>query len=106
MRNFEQQALQEIAIALRSRFNDDVILYAFGSRVRGDNTMDSDFDLLVIIENKTPDKEETIVGIIVDIEMARGCSFSPVIKDTSSFAKEKKLNSPFYQNIIKEGIKL
>ncbi|HOO71057.1 MAG TPA: nucleotidyltransferase domain-containing protein [Spirochaetota bacterium] len=106
MRSFEKKALKKIADEIHFRFGEEAKLYAFGSRVRGDNTGGSDFDLLVVIKNRNPDKEEQIIDIIVDIEMAEGCSFTPVIKDSRSFEQEKQYNTPFYQNIMIEGIEL
>ena len=34
-----------------------------------------DFDLLVVIKHRTPEKVDTIVGIIVEIEMKNNLSF-------------------------------
>lgn len=106
MRSFEKRALQKISAEMHSHFADEVRLFAFGSRVRGDNDTYSDFDLLVIIDNRTPEKEDRIIDIIVDIELSEGCSFSPVIKDSKSFESEKQYHSPFFQNIMNEGIEL
>jgi predicted nucleotidyltransferase len=106
MRDFEKKALQKISDTIHERFRHEADIYAFGSRVRGDNHMFSDFDLLIVIKDKTPVKEDEIVGIIVDVEIEAECSFSPVIKDSSAFDKERKFNSPFYQNIMNEGIML
>jgi len=81
-------------------------MYAFGSRVRGDFSASSDFDVLVVVRDKNPEIEYAIVSVIVDIEMQYNLSFTPVIKDEKAFELEKKYNSPFYNNIIHEGIQL
>jgi len=65
-----------------------------------------DFDLLVVVRGRTPDKAWEVVSIIVDTEMERGLSFSPLIKDANAFMKEKEYHTPFYQNIMKDGVAL
>lgn len=102
-----RHTLDTISDRLSTTLRDDLEgFYAFGSRVRGDFTDESDFDLLVVIKHRTPEKVDTIVGIIVEIEMKNNLSFFPVIKDASSFAMERKYSSPFYQNVMNEGIAL
>jgi predicted nucleotidyltransferase len=103
----EEKALQEIAVLLKGKFPERIEnIYAFGSRVRGDYGEGSDFDILIVVRDKTPDLEREIIGIIVESELSLNMSFSPVIKDSASFARERKLNSPFYVNIVNEGVLL
>jgi uncharacterized protein len=103
----EKDALRNITKQLRKIFSDRIVaVYAFGSRVRGDHDTWSDFDVLVVVKNRTPKIESEIVNVIVDEEMKKGLSFSPVIKDVKSFEMEKKFRTPFYENIIKEGVLL
>ncbi len=103
----ERKALEHIANELRRNLGDDIAgVYAFGSRVRGDHTDSSDFDVLILVHRKDVKLDEMIISIIVDIETEHGLSFSPVIKTTESFEKEKNHNSPFYQNITNEAIPL
>jgi predicted nucleotidyltransferase len=103
----EKQTLQRIAASLRERFAERIVaFYAFGSRVRGTHHAWSDFDVLVVIRDRNPEAEAEIVGIIVDEEAKAGLSFAPVIKDERAFALEKALRSPFYENIMREGVPL
>jgi|GEM_PF-3762865 predicted nucleotidyltransferase len=55
-----------------------VSIYASGSRVRGDYREWSDIDLLIIVKDK----------------------------DSRAFKKGKRFRTPFYENIIREGIAL
>jgi predicted nucleotidyltransferase len=107
MYRHEKEVLKRITEKLRKRFSARIIsLYAFGSRVRGNHDEWSDFDVLVIVKDKKPDIESEIIGIFVDEEIKSGISFTPVIKDIRAFEMEKKYNTPFYGNIIKEGVLL
>jgi len=107
MLTIELQVLREISKQLHQKFGERIVcMYAFGSRVRGDFSASSDFDVLVVIRDKNPEIEYAIVSVIVDIEMQYNLSFTPLIKDEKAFELEKKYNSPFYNNIIHEGIQL
>lgn len=46
------------------------------------------------------------MDIFVGEELKSGISFTPVIKDVESFEREREYHTPFYENIIKEGILL
>ncbi len=101
----EQKALEDISRSLREAFGDDIEqIVAFGSKVRGDFSDTSDFDLLIVVRNRTQQKQQKIIEIVVDIEEKHGISFSPLIKDAGAFAQERACNTPFYQNITREGI--
>ena len=40
----------------------------------------------------------------VEEELRSGIPFDPVIKDSASFALERRHHSPFYENVSREGI--
>ena len=105
MYNHDKKILKGLSGVLHHRLGSDIEgIYAFGSRVRGDNDERSDFDILIVVKEKNPTKESDIISALVDYEMKHGFSFMPVIKDAGSFALGKKYNAPFYQNIMNEGI--
>jgi predicted nucleotidyltransferase len=107
MYTHEKKTLTDTTQLLKKKLPDRIIaVYAFGSRVRGDYNAWSDFDILVIVKDKTPELESEIIGIIVDEERRRELSFSPVVKDVRAFDRERSLHTPFYENIMKEGVEL
>jgi len=107
MYTYEKKALKHITLKLKERFAGRVIsVHAFGSRVRGDHNEWSDFDVLVLVKDKNPEIESGVINIFVDEEIKSGLSFTPVIKDVRSFEMEKKFHTPFYENIMREGVKL
>lgn len=104
---YEKEILRRITEKLKERFSGRIVsVHAFGSRVRGDNDEWSDFDVLVVVRDKDPEIEAKIINVFVDEEIKGGLSFAPVIKDIRSFEMEKKYHTPFYENIMKEGVKL
>lgn len=102
---FEKEALQRISSELRMRFSDRIKgIYVFGSRVRGDHSEWSDLDILVIVKDKDINLEKEIIEIFTEERLKTGIPFAPVIKDIKTFEREKELNTPFYQDILREGI--
>jgi len=105
MYNHERNILKNITARLRERFSERIQgVYAFGSRVRGDHDEWSDFDVLIVVKDRNPAIENEIIDIFVEEELKSGVIFSPVIKDYTAFEKEKYLNTPFYENIQREGV--
>jgi predicted nucleotidyltransferase len=103
----ERRALARIAARLKEQFADRITaVYAFGSKVRGNHGAWSDFDVLVVVRDRDPRTEAEVVGIIVDEEIEAGLSFAPVIKDAGAFELERRFKSPFYENIVREGVRL
>ena len=107
MYSHERAALERISGTLRKRYSDNIIsVYAFGSRVRGDHTAGSDFDILVIVRERSVPIEEAIVDAFVEEEMESGLFFDPVIKSLDSYELEKRHHTPFSKSIEQEGVPL
>lgn len=82
-----------------------VILY--GSYARGKEKKDSDIDVLILVDkdNVSRTDEKRLKYPLYDIEFETGHIISPLV--LSKFQWETKhRNTPFYENISKEGILL
>ena len=84
--------------------NNLIAVAAFGSRVRGDFSEESDMDILVIVKKRTFDIMDTINQFFTEEETRTGIPFSVVIKGIETFEKEKSHNTSFYRNIRNEGV--
>lgn len=101
----EKKAIDRATKKIQKLLGDNLItVTAFGSRVRGDFTEDSDFDVLVVVKKRTSDIIMQVNDIFDREDHKAGVVFSAVIKQMEVFEKEKRFNTPFYQNIKKEGV--
>ena len=82
----------------------EVILY--GSRARGENRKDSDWDILVLTGYPVDhNKEREFRDHIYDLELLTGESFSIFVYSRSDWNTRQRI-SPFYHNVMEDGIRL
>ncbi|MCD6386360.1 nucleotidyltransferase domain-containing protein [Candidatus Sumerlaeota bacterium] len=78
-----------------------IILY--GSYARGDATEDSDIDLLIVLEGKVkPGVEiDRMIDVLTEMNLKYGVLISVYPASKEDF---KKVNSPLFINVRREGI--
>ncbi len=78
----------------------------FGSRARGDERIDSDWDLLVLTEYPVDlDKEQLFRNNLYNLELETGEPFSLIAYSKNDWNTKQRI-SPFYANVKKEGISI
>lgn len=84
--------------------NAEVILY--GSRARGDERADSDWDILILTDYPADLKTEQLFrDCLYDLELETGEVLSVFVYSKNNWTTKQRI-TPFYQNIIQEGIHL
>jgi uncharacterized protein len=82
----------------------EVIL--FGSRARGKEHPDSDWDILILVDTKADlDYERIFRHKLYDIELELGEAFSVTLHNKNEW-KSRFWMTPLYQNILREGIRI
>ncbi len=82
-----------------------VILY--GSRARGDAAPDSDWDLLIILDDAIDDQRRRAVSDrLLDLLIETGASLSPFIMCAEDWDSPRSRATPFYANVTDDGIEL
>ena len=79
----------------------------YGSEARGDARLDSDIDVLVLLEGEKRDlrRESAMSGALYDVELATGVIVSPMIMLRSQW-ENRPFKTPFYIKVMNEGVAL
>lgn len=81
-------------------------IYLFGSRAKGKERPDSDYDLLIIVNWSDKEFRERVYDIVLDVLLETGKLLSLKILSSEEFEKLSRLRTPFIENVLKEGIKI
>ena len=106
LRNNEREALKELKEKILERF-PDVRIVLYGSKARGDSDIESDIDLLILVESKVDTKlEEEIFHISYEIELKYDVVFGEIIENKDFWSTPLANAMPLHWNIDREGIAL
>lgn len=103
--SYNQNIISFLKTQLQARFGERLKkIILFGSRARGDADEDSDYDVLILLENCTRADSEILVDIAVEglLEFEAVLSLFPFTADSL----ERYPFEPMFMNIRKEGIEL
>lgn len=102
----KEQIQSKIKSAIHAK-DPNAIAYLFGSRARGDNRPDSDWDILILIDNKyvTNEIDDKFRNDLYDIELETGQIISTFIYP-KDYWTNTLIYSPLYKTINKDGIPL
>jgi predicted nucleotidyltransferase len=100
----------EIIYALKNvlrRVAPDAKVILYGSEARHNARADSDIDLLVLLdkENISLSDRQAVTYPLYDVELETGVIISPQVF-SKWYWNNKMLGTPFYQNVMKDGIVL
>jgi predicted nucleotidyltransferase len=78
----------------------------FGSRARGDARRESDWDILILLDNPVSTEiEKSFRNNLFDLEIETGEVFSIFVYQIKEWDTRHKV-TPLYRNIKKEGVRL
>jgi uncharacterized protein len=103
----EQQALSRFREALQSLLRENLIsMRLFGSRVRGEQTPESDLDILVLVQKKDRALCRRIVEESLEVDLAYGTNLAPTILSAEEYRQNREYRTSFYRNVEREGVAL
>jgi len=104
-----QKQAQEMGNRIRQAVNEidqKAEVFLFGGRARGEERIDSDWDILVLADYPIDImKERTFRNHLYDLELETGEPLSIFVYSKSDWRTKQKA-TPFYQNVTSEGIVL
>jgi uncharacterized protein len=80
--------------------------YLFGSYATNTYTPISDIDILIIVNNFTPEIRRMMSGLASEYSLEYDVYISPVIKDFQVWNKNMQFHTLFYQEVTEHGIRL
>jgi predicted nucleotidyltransferase len=98
--------LQRIKVLVQQR-EPSAKIYLYGSRARGTAKPDSDWDLLILLnkDSITNEEEQNITYPLYDLEFEIGEVISPMVYSEKEWNSKYRI-TPFYSNVMKEGLLL
>lgn len=103
----EQQAILEFVRRLKEKFNGRVhSVLLFGSKARGEDSTDSDLDVLVVVDSDDWRVHKQIRYLAADICLEYSMDLSPRVWSTAYRQAVEELQTLLYQNIRRDGINL
>jgi len=99
----DSQVLEAFARRVRERF-PDARIWAFGSRARGDSEAASDFDVCVVLEQKSAADETLLQHIAWQVAFDNGLVFNTLVFTSDELENGPMSESTLRENILREGI--
>lgn len=99
------QLVKEFAAELRGRLGSRVrrILF-FGSRARGDAREGSDYDMLVVVDHRTPEVRSVILDVESGLMDRYGVLVATVLRSEDEWHRSQGF--PLAYNVAREGVPL
>ncbi|MDR2889763.1 MAG: nucleotidyltransferase domain-containing protein [Lachnospiraceae bacterium] len=103
----EMKILMELVAGILSIMEQQTVsVILYGSVARGTNTEKSDVDVALLIKGSMEKTtEDKLSDMIVDMNLKYNKVFSVIDIDYELFKKWEKV-TPFYQNVVREGVVL
>lgn len=76
----------------------------FGSRARGEETEGSDYDFVIVVDDRRKEWEEVILDKEVEMMNRYGALFVSLVYDRCGW--EQQQHTPLGQNILREGVRV
>jgi predicted nucleotidyltransferase len=103
MKRKDREILRQFAIRVRE-FAPEAKIWAFGSRVRGNATKESDLDICVVAKGLTEQDDDRIIAIAWEVGLEHCVVITPITYSAEEFSAGPVSFSPLVRVIHEEGV--
>lgn len=101
----ETATLERFRDALVNSLHDDAVeVRLFGSKARGDDRKDSDLDVLAVVSSDDWHVCDKVYQIATNLLLETDVCISPKVISRRQFLRLRKEETPFIQNVMREGM--
>lgn len=105
MKQNEEGAIREFSLLLHKKIGADLVeIRVFGSKVRGEDSSESDIDILIILKQSDKKKRDVIADISFEVGLKYDLFLSTVVYEQDVFYSPLSQETLFYRNVQKEGV--
>jgi predicted nucleotidyltransferase len=105
MEKNREKAVEEFVKRATNAYEDRIkSITLFGSVARGTARMDSDIDLLIVVDREDFRLRRELIGIAFDILLETGLDLSVKVISSKDFQARKSFS--FLRNVLAEGVKV
>jgi len=106
----EKRMLNSFIDRLKNELGDTLYrVILFGSKARGDSRRGSDIDILLLLKNRTLATENMVFESLTSVQtqsVGHWIGISPKIYSTREWSFRRNINTPFFQEVQRDGIQL
>jgi predicted nucleotidyltransferase len=103
----KRAALEEFLLRIRKRLSSQLkTVKLFGSEARGEATDESDIDLFVVVSPYSKETESYILDEAYEVSLQYDVVITPLVYGEDEVNSHLFQITPFYKNIMEEGISL
>jgi len=103
----EKRALNKLKVKLRKNFAQKIVhFFVFGSKARGDAGVNSDIDILIILDSTSWEEKQKVVNLAYEVMLDYNIKLSPLILFYHDWQKYLSLPTSFSFLVQKEAISL
>ncbi len=105
MKQNEEKAVMELSQLLHKEIGTDLVeVKVFGSKVRGEDSPESDIDILIILKQSDKKRRDIIADLAFEIGLKYDLFLSTVVYEQYLFYSPLSQETLFYQNVQREGV--
>ncbi|GAW91704.1 nucleotidyltransferase domain-containing protein [Calderihabitans maritimus] len=105
--SLEKRILQGLVDYLNDLYPGEIrLVQLFGPQARSDARQDSDYDVLIVVKDRSTINRSRIYDYVLDVNLKYGIDLSLKIYGEDEFELFKKKGVPFVREVLSEGYAL